>query len=398
MKLTTAGTTSTVFRSPVVGKVAREPLPKKDRAQRILVTEEVPENRNDLLGYSGFLTTAKFEQQIRSVPTISSVQEIDHLKTNDIIAMEPQNGFVRTLYRPDSDYNVIFATQRCNSNCLMCSQPPQDRDDAEALVRRNLQLISLIDSHPKRLVITGGEPTLLGEGLFAIIAAVRDKFPETYLHMLTNGRIFAWPGFTARLAELRHPDFMLGIPLYSDDSTIHDYVVQAQGAFDQTVIGLHQLARYGLRIEIRVVLHAITVPRLTRLAEYIYRNLTFVEHVALMGLENIGYAPRNMDRLWIDPHDYQDELESAVDFLATRGMHVSIYNHQLCVLRNTLWKFARKSISDWKNIYLDECQSCGVKNDCGGFFKWATKLHSNHIRPLPVAGTPFPAESGRAAT
>jgi hypothetical protein len=102
-----------------------------------------------------------------------------------------------------------------------------------------------------------------------------------------------------------------------------------------------------------------------------------------MGLENIGYAPRNMDTLWIDPHDYQDQLETAVEFLSTRGMNVSIYNHQLCVLRKSLWKFARKSISDWKNIYLEECTSCAIKEDCGGFFKWATKLHSAHISAFP---------------
>src|ERR1700730_4537455 len=333
MRLTTSGRPATAFRRPVVGRVVRDSLPKGQRAQSILVTEGIPEDVAELTGYSGFLTSAILERQIESVPNISSVKEIDHLRTNDIVAMEPTNGFVRTLYRPDSNYNVIFTTQRCNSNSLMCSQPPQDRDDADALTERNLRLIKLIDKPPLRLVITGGEPTLLGERLFTIIAALRDKFPQTYLHMLTNGRIFAWPAFTARLAEIRHPDFALGIPLYSDDSAIHDYVVQAKGAFDQTVMGLQQLARYGVRTEIRVVLHAVTVPRLPQLAEYIYRNLTFAEHVALMGLENIGYAPRNMDSLWIDPHDYQDQLERAVEILSTRGMNVSIYNHQLCVLR-----------------------------------------------------------------
>jgi len=63
-------------------------------------------------------------------------------------------------------------------------------------------------------------------------------------------------------------------------------------------------------------------------------------------------------------------------------MNVSIYNHQLCVLRKSLWKFARKSISDWKNIYLDECASCRAKEECGGLFKWATKLHSAHVHAL----------------
>lgn len=378
MRLTTSGSPNTGLKKAVVGRVCREPLPKEDRVDRILATDTVPD---DLSGYSGLLTSARLENPV-AVPAVLAAHEIEHLRTNDIVAMEPRNGFVRTLYRPDSNYNVIFATHRCNSNCLMCSQPPQDRDDADASLERNLELIRLIESPPSRLVITGGEPTLLGGRLFTIIAALRDKFPETYLHMLTNGRAFAWRHFTSQLAELKHPKFVLGIPLYSDDSTIHDYVVQAKDAFDQTVLGLQQLARYGVRVEIRVVLHAVTIPRLAQLAEYIYRNLTFAEHIALMGLEHTGYAPRNMNELWVDPYDYQDQLESAVEILSTRGMNVSIYNLQLCILRKSLWKFARKSISDWKNIYIEECGSCGVRNRCGGFFKWTTKLRSAHIRPL----------------
>lgn len=384
MRLTTAGLANGFSRG-VVGVVSRVPLAKEARPDRILVADAIPDSAMDLAGYSGFLTTAKPEAEIEGLPVVSSVRDVDHLRTHDIVAMEPVNGFIRTVYRPDSDHNIMFTTERCNSNCLMCSQPPQDRDDTDALTERNLEIIRLIDRAPSRLVITGGEPTLLGRRLFTIIAALRDKFPETYVHMLTNGRIFAWPDFTAQLAATSHPNFMLGIPLYSDDSSTHDYVVQAKGAFDQTMMGLHQLARYGLRIELRVVLHAVTVQRLPQLAEYIYRNLTFVEHVALMGLEHIGYAPRNMDKLWIDPHDYQDQLESAVEILSTRMMNVSIYNHQLCVLRRSLWKFARKSISDWKNIYLDECQTCGVRQQCGGFFQWATKLHSKYVHPLTSA-------------
>jgi His-Xaa-Ser system radical SAM maturase HxsC len=377
MRLATAGIAAG-FQKPVVARVSREPIPKEHRRDRIIVTDSIPD---DLPGYAGLITT-KEDNGRALIPTIWAVRDADHLRTDDIVAMEPKNGFVRTVYRHDSNHNVLFATERCNSNCLMCSQPPQDRDDTQALTERNLEVIRLIDAPPKRLVITGGEPTLLGDNLFRIIAAVRDKFPTTYLHMLTNGRIFAWPAFTERLANLRHPDFMLGIPLYADDPTIHDYVVQAKGAFDQTVLGMHHLARRGVRVEIRVVLHAVTIPRLRQLAEYIYRNLTFAEHIALMGLENIGYAPRNMDKLWIDPFDYQGQLEDAVEFLATRQMNVSIYNHQLCVLRKSLWKFARKSISDWKNMYLPICDSCNTRDQCGGFFQWATKLHSSHIHPL----------------
>jgi His-Xaa-Ser system radical SAM maturase HxsC len=170
--------------------------------------------------------------------------------------------------------------------------------------------------------------------------------------------------------------------LYSDYAGEHDHIVQAKGAFDQTVAGLHQAARNGIRTEIRVVLHRLTIPRLNRLVEYIYRNLSFVEHVALMGLEFVGYTPRNINDLWIDPFDYQNELESAVQYLSMRDMTVSIYNHQLCVLRRSMWPHAHKSISDWKSMYLPECDSCSALDQCGGLFKWASKKHSEHIHAI----------------
>ena len=153
MRLTTSGIPNSALNKGIVATVCREPLPKDDRADRVLVSDKVTA---DLMGYAGFLTSAKLGAPSQAVPTVSSIVDIDHLRTNDIVAIEPRNGFVRTLYRPDSNHNIIFTTQRCNSNCLMCSQPPQDRDDADASVSRNLELIRLINDPPKRLVITGG--------------------------------------------------------------------------------------------------------------------------------------------------------------------------------------------------------------------------------------------------
>ena len=289
---------------------------------------------------------------------------------------------MRTLYRPYSGHNVLFMTERCNSNCLMCSQPPRDYDDVNHFLQINLELISLMQPPPTYLTITGGEPTLLKADLFRILTALRDILPETDLHMLTNGRAFAWPAFTHALAQIAHPRLVLGIPLYSDSAALHDYIVQAKNAFDQTVLGLHQLARWNVPVEIRIVLHRLTIPRLPDLALYIYRNFPFVTHIALMGLEPTGYTPRNRDLLWIDPADYQPELEEAVEILSVRGMTVSIYNSQLCLLKESLWKFARKSISDWKNVFLPECTSCSKLEDCGGLFQSGIKMHSDYIHPF----------------
>ena len=48
-----------------------------------------------------------------------------------------------------------------------------------------------------------------------------------------------------------------------------------------------------------------------------------------------------------------------------------------------LWPYAVRSISDWKNDYLDICHSCSVRNACGGVFTTSGNRLSQHLRPLP---------------
>jgi His-Xaa-Ser system radical SAM maturase HxsC len=378
MRLTTTGTARN-FRSGIVGRLTTEDLPVPDRESHIRFFSSGAAPVTDLAGYRGILS---HDDVVTDVPVVDRLRESDHFKAGDVVVMEGETGFVRSLYRPYEKHHSLFVTERCSSNCLMCSQPPKDKDDVSALSERNRELLRLMNPRPNYLTITGGEPTLLGEHLFELLEQLKTSLPETELHILTNGRSFAWSGYTERFAAVAHPNLCLGIPLYSDCAGEHDHIVQAKGAFDQTVAGFHQAARNGVRVEARVVLHALSIPRLTRLVEYIYRNLTFVEHVALMGLEYVGYTPRNIAELWIDPFDYQDELESAVRYLAVRNIPVSIYNHQLCVLRRELWPYAQKSISDWKNFYLAECQQCTALDQCGGLFQWAAKKHSKHIHTI----------------
>ncbi len=115
--------------------------------------------------------------------------------------------------------------------------------------------------------------------------------------------------------------------------------------------------------------------------EYIYRNLSFVEHVALMGLEYVGYTPRNIDELWIDPFDYQDELEKAVRYLSMRGMAVSLYNHQLCVLRPSFGRM-RGSLFQTGRIFSSPNARAALRWAMWGLFQWAVKKHSDHIHAL----------------
>jgi His-Xaa-Ser system radical SAM maturase HxsC len=368
-----------LIHQPIVGKITRN-RHSLDK-QYLLVLE----NDNDSFkptGFQAILTNYPYIIEYQTdIKLVYSIGTLSHLSEDDIVVIHP-NGHINTLYRVNSFQNFLLFTERCNSNCLMCSQPPKDRDDTEYLYNIHSKLINLIPNNCLELGITGGEPTLLGNRFFRLLKQIKQTLPDTEVHCLTNGRSFAWNNLVKQLQDLEFKRLMLGIPLYSDFHQIHDYVVQAKGAFNQTMLGLYNLALIEQRIEIRIVLHKQTIPRLTKLSRFLYKNLPFAEHIAFMGLEYQGYTPHNIKELWIDPYDYMNELTESVEYLSQMGMNVSIYNSQLCVMPKELWKYNKKSISDWKNVYLDDCKLCSKTKECGGLFVSNISNHSTHIKPL----------------
>jgi len=312
---------------------------------------------------------------------ISVPAKFSYFSDGDVIGLHPQSGRFRTLYRRASPYNSILVTDRCNHYCLMCSQPPKDVDDRWLLdeIRRALPLIA---KDTRSLCFTGGETLTDWREFLDVLADARDELPETAIHVLSNGRAFARDEVVTAWAALGHPNLMAGIPVYAAVDHVHDYVVQARGAFDETILGILKLKDKAQRVEIRVVLHALTAPRIVETCKWLARNLPFVDHVALMGLENTGFAIANANELWIDPIDYRVGLAEGVSILAAARVNVSVYNLQRCVLDRSVWPYSVQSISDWKNGYVEECNRCIEKSQCSGFFTSGRSRQSRGIVPI----------------
>jgi len=304
-----------------------------------------------------------------------------YLADGDVLGFQAANRRFRTLYRRSSSHNSFLVTERCNHYCLMCSQPPRDVDD-RWLLDEIEAAIDLVDPQTPSFAFTGGEPLLEWRGFIRLLERCRDTLPNTAVHVLTNGRGFANTEVAKAWAAVRHPNLMAGIPIYSAVDHVHNYVVQAHDAFDETVLGVLKLKDQGQRVEIRVVLHGITAPRIVETCRWLARNLPFVDHVALMGLENTGFALANNELLWIDPVDYQDDLAIAVEALLSAKVPVSVYNLPRCVLARSIWPYALQSISDWKNGYAEECTKCIERPRCAGFFTSGRPKHSRAIEPI----------------
>lgn len=314
------------------------------------------------------------------LPLLHSLRMPGVVAPGDAVRIQ-SNSQVNVLYRRGANANSLFVTERCNSLCLMCSQPPRDSDDRWR-VNELVELLPLIDKNLEMLGVTGGEPTLLGDALYELLSEGRDLLPNTSFHVLTNGRRFGDRPFADK-ADPARGRTIWAIPLYASVAHRHDFIVQSTGAFSETMHGLYNLAERNHRIEIRIVLHALTLSWLDELAEYIATNLPFVEHVALMGIEPMGLARFNRDVLYVEPSTAGRWAGDVASALHQRGVRVSIYNLPLCSLDRSAWPFAQQSISDWKNDFAEECEGCEMKHACCGFFRSADHTwRGSQVKPI----------------
>jgi His-Xaa-Ser system radical SAM maturase HxsC len=302
-----------------------------------------------------------------------------HLNDGDIVKIEP-DGELQLIWESASRHNALFLTDYCNSECIMCPQIPEQKPKHHHETAK--KVLSLIQpKSPLSFGITGGEPLIVSDGLSEIFDICRERFPDVSIQLLTNGRLLSDFNLVSKLMKNCPLRTLFCIPLYSDNDVEHEAITGAPGSFAETIKGIHNLIRYRRPVEIRVVIVKQNSKRLKDLAHFIFWNFPFAAHIAFMAMETSGVASENLEKVWIDPFDYSDELEQAVTFLHQRVMNVSIFNIPLCSLPEKLRPFARDSISDWKKTFIPECRQCAKQSECCGFFATSVKI-PEHIKPL----------------
>lgn len=318
------------------------------------------------MGFSGLITKNRHPKDCAKPVVILNDNDLSGLSDGDFVVMN-SDGTVSVIWDTQSSGNTIFPTPACDCRCIMCPQPPQKHDDDTFNIA--MELLQRLDpAKVTKICVTGGEPTLMGDKFIDLMRIIKKRFDHAFVMLLTNGKNFSNFAFAKEYSDIGLKNNLTCVSFHSDIEELNDKISGVNGTFHKTTQGLYNLARLRQKVEIRHVVSRLNAHRLENFAQFVYRNFPFAYHVALMGMEVTGYALENYKDLWIDPYEYRQHLKKAVNLLHRALMNVSIYNIPLCLLDQKSWTFARQSISDWKNDYIEECKGCKHLQDCCGVF------------------------------
>jgi len=367
--------TATNIDKPVLGLVSHNPF-SLSRSKRVLVTEDASFLSS---GFAGIIIGEHSKKTSRPFVQLPS-ESSDRLNDGDCVLIG-KDGTVTVVWEKHAPMNPLLLTEACNCHCLMCPQPPKAHDNnLSETAKRILRLVKVEKN--QTICLTGGEPSLLKADFYAILELINKIHPESNVMMLTNGKSFSDFDFTKQFVSARPKNFLTCVSMHSDVDEVHDRIVGVENSFYKTAMGLQNLARFREKIEIRVVVNRLNAHRLEAIATFIQRNFPFIYHCAFMGMEIAGLAHVNYSDVWIEPYDYQEQLSKAIRVLSRADINVSIYNLPLCLIDIKTWNFARKSISSWKNDYLETCNGCTVREKCCGIFTTSGLHQSAHIHPV----------------
>ncbi len=300
------------------------------------------------------------------IPTLTNPELFRTIEDGDIASIN-SNGKIRVILSRRANHNTLLLTERCDNRCQFCSQPPKDGDDSW-LLEQAIQAICAFNLDGE-IGLSGGEPLLYRDDFIRLLDITIEHTPNTRLHVLTNGRAFADLSFTKSIARrTEHLSISFGVPLYAANSKIHDRLVSAEGAFNETVKGIINAGNSGINIELRFIPTSENVQELPFVAEYANRVFTNINQISVMNMEPMGWARKNWEQLYLHPLKYPLLLEQTAKIARQNNTPLYLFNYPLCHLPEHLHELSVQSISDWKNYYPEECSSCSMKSRCGGFF------------------------------
>ena len=312
------------------------------------------------------------------------LQAIDRGAAPGLLAelLQAQRIFAPFAPREDEDYvNFTVAEAllrigfRCNQDCSFCWQ---GRDWPEPdLPTLERWLDEMAGQGARRVILSGGEPTVYLDTLLTLAKRARDVHGLP-VYIQTNAIRLRQPHVLDALLEAGIVGTL--ISYHSADAVISDTITRAPGTHARTEEGICAAMAAGLAVDLNVVVERRTLPGLVE------RSRRIVEHFA-----QLRQKPNQLSTAFSFPTDYHDpevytrqvvpldevasQLAEAIRLLQEAGIRVAPVGscgYPLCALAEVptaidlgvLDALAGEQLRS--RVLPPICQDCALKGHCVG--------------------------------
>jgi radical SAM protein with 4Fe4S-binding SPASM domain len=317
--------------------------------------------------------------------------------------------------KPSAPYRMDLAiTYRCNNDCSHCYNA-RSRDYPELSTKNWFQILDLLwEIGIPHIVFTGGEPTL------------RADLPDLIAHAEHNGQITGINTNGRRLSDRHYVDSLVNagldhvqITLESHNPNIHDAMVNARGAWKQTIAGIQNALETPLYVMTNTTMLSNNSPYLKQTLEFlasigvptiglnaliysgngcsVNTGIAESELTSLLDIARVIVSEHDQRLIWYTPTQYCNFDPMQLE-LGVKGCTAAMYN--MCIEPNgdvipcqsyyqTLGNIL---ITHWTNIWNhdlsislrerknipEKCMVCSLVSECGGGCPLVMKRKGNN--------------------
>ncbi len=184
-------------------------------------------------------------------------------------------------HRAEEPRRWVRLTRTCNNRCVFCHDHGCHDGARRPLPELEQELRAGLAEGAARLILSGGEPTL-HPGFLELVSRGK-ALGYRWVQVVSNGRMFAYPGFAARAEAAGLDEATFSIHGHTPE--LHDRLTGVPGSFAQALAGLRNLQAAGrVVVNADLVLNAWNLPALPEIIDFL-----------------LGQGLREFDLLWLVP-------------------------------------------------------------------------------------------------
>lgn len=228
-------------------------------------------------------------------------------------------------------------TERCNLSCRYCynhfrDAPSKDNPYIEEVARK------ISENELFYVVITGGEPFINKEAL----QGVASIFYKNNMDFSVNTNLtLADRNDLKRLKEKGMISILTSV--ISCDPSVHDYISQEDGSFDETMRGLETVKREKIHVAVNMVINKKNKDQVYETGKFLIDNFGINSFCATALILTPG---RDVENLAISAEEYVSGLEDLLRLEEDTGINVETLHPPLpCMFSNPskFMKFLQRS-------------------------------------------------------